>query len=63
MSEEGYSHLSATTHEQFNNSPFEIECIETVEELDKPFTQYSGITIEDDRANGHNYHYSNLSEK
>ena len=55
--------LHAEINKQFPNSPFHIDCIKKLEELDEPMTQQTGIIIKDDRANEHNYYYDNLSAK
>ena len=59
--EEAYEELHAEINRQFPNSPFHIDCITQIEELDEPFTQQAGIIIKDDRANEHNYYYDNLT--
>ena len=57
-----YEELQTELNKQFPNSPFDIACIENLNELDKPFTHHTGIIIKDDRASPNNYYYSNLTE-
>ena len=49
-------------NKQFINPPFVIDCIKTIEELDEPFTQQTGIIIKDDRASPYNYYYDGMGE-
>lgn len=77
MAESEYLQLQTKILEQFPNTPFEIDCITDIRQLDEPFitnessnsegvepfTRQAGIIIKDDRANEHNYYYDNLSAK
>ena len=71
MSEQEYNQLQAELYNQFPDSPFEIDCIENLKELDEPFTQQTGIIIKDDRAGQlcckplvcpNNYYYDGMEE-
>ena len=46
----------------FPDCPFNIACIEDINELDKIFSEEKTIIIKDDRANIYNYYYSNLDK-
>ena len=45
---------------QFPNAPFNISCIDNLEELDSVFTFEPVIFIHDGRAKEHNYYYENI---
>ena len=55
--EEEYEQLQTEIIRQFPNSPFDIECIKNIKELDEAITQLTGIIIKDERATEHNYYY------
>jgi hypothetical protein len=63
MTEQEYEQLQAELYKQFPNSPFDIDCIKNLKELDEPFTQHAGIIIKDDRASPNNYYYDGLQEE
>ena len=59
---EEYEELQTELYKQFPNCPFDIACIENLNELDEPFTQQTGIIIKDDRASPNNYYYDGMEE-
>ena len=50
--EEAFEQLNEAIRNEFPTCPFDISCIESLEELDKKFTDEKTIFIYDDRADG-----------
>jgi hypothetical protein len=60
--EKEYDLLCDTINNIFPDSPFIIDNINNIEELDKTFTEKNGIIIMDGRIDKNNYYYSDLTD-
>ena len=60
---EKYVKLYSQIYDQFIGCPFDISCIDKIEELDNIFTNEKMIWIRDNRININNNYYSSYSNK
>ena len=58
-----YSKLMEQLALEFPDCPFDISCIDNIEELDETFTEERVIIIKDDRANHWKFWFDNITEQ